>query len=154
MRQGITALLALALAVPVATAPVLSGEAQAQTWAEREAARDREWNERRDRRYNRGRDRRDDYRWRGERDWDPSRSYRSGNYRERRISRNDQIYRGRDGRYYCRRNDGTTGLVVGAAAGGLLGGIVGGGDLLGVLLGGAGGALAGREIDKGNVRCR
>jgi len=151
MRTSITALLALTMAVPVATAPVLSGEAHAQSWAEREAARDREWNERRDRRYNR--DRRDN-RWLGERDWDPANSYRGGNYRERRITRNDQVYRGRDGRYYCRRNDGTTGLVIGAAAGGLLGGIVGGGDLLGVLLGGAGGAVAGRAIDRGQVRCR
>lgn len=152
MRKGITAMLALALAVPVATAPVLSGDAQAQTWAEREAQRDREWNERRDRRWRSG-DR--DYRWRGDqRDWDASRSYRSGNYRERRLSRQDQIYRGRDGRYYCRRGDGTTGLVVGAALGGILGGAIGGGDVLGVILGGAGGAVLGREIDRGNVRCR
>ena len=31
-------------------------------------------------------------------------------YRERRLSSNDRIYRGQDGRTYCRRNDGTTGL--------------------------------------------
>ena len=151
MRKGLTALLALALAVPVAGAPVLAGEAQAQSWAEREAARDREWNERRERRYRGSRD----YRWRGDqRDWDASRAYRNGNYRERRLSRQDRVYRGRDGRYYCRRNDGTTGLVVGAALGGILGGAIGGGDLLGVVLGGAGGAVLGREIDRGNVRCR
>jgi hypothetical protein len=151
MRKGLTAMLALALAVPVATAPVLSGEAQAQSWAEREAARDREWNERRDRRYRS----RGDYRWRGDqRGWDASRAYRQGNYRERRLSRQDTVYRGRDGRYYCRRNDGTTGLVVGAALGGILGGAIGGGDLLGIVLGGAGGGLLGREIDRGNVRCR
>ena len=156
MRKGITAILALALAVPAATAPVLSGAAQAQTWAEREAQRDREWNERRDRRWrDRGEYRDRDYRWRGDqRDWDASRSYRGGNYRERRLGRQDQIYRGRDGRYYCRRGDGTTGLVVGAALGGILGGAIGGGDLLGVILGGAGGAVLGREIDRGNVRCR
>jgi hypothetical protein len=157
MRKGITALLALAMAVPVATAPVLSGEAQAQsTWAEREAQRDREYNERRDRRWRDRSEYRDrDYRWRGDqREWDASRSYRSGSYRERRLSRQDQIYRGRDGRYYCRRGDGTTGLVVGAALGGILGGAIGGGDLLGVILGGAGGAVLGREIDRGNVRCR
>ena len=34
-------------------------------------------------------------------------------YRERRLSRRDRIYRGSDGRYYCRRSDGTTGLIVG-----------------------------------------
>src|SRR5215467_6817235 len=33
----------------------------------------------------------------------------------------DEIYRGRDGRYYCRRSDGTMGLVVGAAVGALIG---------------------------------
>jgi hypothetical protein len=156
MRKGLTAMLALALAVPIATAPVLSGEAQAQSWAEREAQRDREWNERRDRRYRGSGDYRSgDYRWRGDqRGWDASRAYRSGRYSERRLSRRDTVYRGRDGRYYCRRNDGTTGLVVGAALGGLLGGAIGGGDLLGIVLGGAGGAALGREVERGNVRCR
>ena len=50
--------------------------------------------------------------------------YRDGpNYSERALSRRDRVYRGRDGRYYCRRSDGTTGLNVGGAAGGLLGNI-------------------------------
>ncbi|SFP45702.1 glycine zipper 2TM domain-containing protein [Sphingomonas rubra] len=77
-------------------------------------------------------------------------------YRERRLSRNDRIYRGENGRYYCRRNDGTTGLLVGAAAGGVLGNVIasGGSETLGTLLGAAGGALAGRAIDRNNVRCR
>lgn len=96
----------------------------------------------------------DDRRWRGDqRDWEPSRSYREGRYRERRLGRNDRIYKGQDGRAYCRRNDGTTGLVVGALGGGVLGNLVGGGTL-GTLLGAGGGALAGRAIDRGNVRCR
>ena len=95
-----------------------------------------------------------DYRWQGDRQgWDASNSYRSGRYRERRLSRNDRIYRGGDGRYYCRRNDGTTGLVIGAVAGGLLGNAIGG-DTLGTLIGGAGGALLGRSVDRGQVRCR
>jgi uncharacterized protein YcfJ len=97
-----------------------------------------------------------DYRWDGDRGgsrWDPADHYRSGRYKERRLSRNDRVYRGRDGRYYCRRNDGTTGLVVGAVAGGLLGNAIGG-DTISTLIGGAGGALLGRSIDKGNVRCR
>lgn len=95
-----------------------------------------------------------DYRWHGdERNWEPSRDYRQGNYRERRLSRNDRIYRGRDGRAYCRRNDGTTGLVIGGVGGAVLGNLVGGG-LLGTLIGGGGGALLGREIDRGNVKCR
>src|SRR3546814_5954074 len=40
-------------------------------------------------------------------------------YRERRLSNDDRIYRGRDGKYYCRRNDGSTGLIVGGIAGGV-----------------------------------
>lgn len=95
-----------------------------------------------------------DYRWHGDdRDWDASRDYRRSNARERRLSREDQIYRGRDGRTYCRRNDGTTGLVVGGVGGAVVGNLIGGG-LLGTLAGGAGGALLGRSIDKGKVRCR
>ncbi len=83
--------------------------------------------------------------------------YRDGpRYRERRLARNDRIYAGRDGRYYCRRNDGTTGLIVGGIAGGALGAAIapGGSGLLGALIGGAGGAVAGQAIDKNNVRCR
>ncbi|WP_288457848.1 glycine zipper 2TM domain-containing protein [uncultured Sphingomonas sp.] len=95
-----------------------------------------------------------DYRWHGEdRNWNPSDNYREGRYRERRLGRNDRIYRGQDGRTYCRRNDGTTGLVVGGVGGAVLGNVLGGG-LLGTLAGGAGGALLGREVDRGKVRCR
>lgn len=66
------------------------------------------------------------------------------------------MWRGNDGRYYCRRSNGTTGLVVGAAIGGLLGNQVAGrGDkTLGTILGVAGGGLLGREIDRGHVSCR
>lgn len=77
-------------------------------------------------------------------------------YRERRLSANERVYRGENGQYYCRRNDGTTGLLVGAAAGGVLGNIIasGGSETLGTLLGAAGGAVAGRAIDRNNVRCK
>lgn len=79
-----------------------------------------------------------------------------GRYEERRLGRDDRIWIGHDGRYYCRRSNGTTGLVVGAAIGGLIGNQVAGrGDrALGTILGAAGGGLLGREIDRGNVRCR
>ena len=83
--------------------------------------------------------------------------YRDGNnYRERVLSRNERIYRGRNGRYYCRRDDGTTGLIVGAAIGALIGNRIdnGGSSLLGTLIGGAAGAMLGQEIDRGNLRCR
>jgi hypothetical protein len=80
-------------------------------------------------------------------------------YRERRLGRDDRIYRGRDGRYYCRRSDGTTGLIVGGIAGGVLGGAIVGGDSapLGVILGAIAGGVAGQAVDKNNsrdVRCR
>ena len=96
-----------------------------------------------------------DYRWQGDRNngWDPSEHYRSGRHRERQLGRNDRIYRGRDNRYYCRRSDGSTGLVVGALAGGLLGNALGG-DTLSTLLGAGGGAALGRSVDRGQVKCR
>ena len=85
------------------------------------------------------------------------RYFRDGpRYRERRLGPRDRIYVGQDGRYYCRRNDGTTGLIVGGLAGGALGSILrpGGSGLLGALLGGAGGAALGQSVDRNNVRCR
>jgi len=88
--------------------------------------------------------------------YDASRYYHSGNYRERRLTRYDRIYRGNDGRYYCRRSDGTTGLIVGGVLGGLLGNAVANGhsSTLATILGASGGALLGKSIDRGNVRCR
>ncbi len=77
-------------------------------------------------------------------------------YSEYRLRQGDRVYRGRDGRYYCRRSDGTTGLIVGAAAGGVLGTLIapGGSEVLGALIGGAAGAVLGREVERGEVRCR
>lgn len=77
-------------------------------------------------------------------------------YRERRLSRDERVYRGQDGRYYCRRSDGTTGLIVGGVAGGVLGNLIapGGSELLGTVLGAAAGAAAGSAIDKSETRCR
>jgi hypothetical protein len=90
--------------------------------------------------------------------YDATRYYRAGpNYSERRLSDNDEVYRGSDGRYYCKRSDGTTGLIVGAAAGGILGNIVDGGHnrAAGTLIGGALGALAGKSIaENEDIRCR
>ena len=82
----------------------------------------------------------------------PSYGHRHGG---RPIGDNDYIYRDNDGRYYCKRDDGTTGTIVGAIAGGVLGNIIapGGSKTLGTILGGAGGALAGGAIDKNDVRC-
>lgn len=83
--------------------------------------------------------------------------YRSDpRYRTRTLSDNDRIYRGQDGRYYCRRSDGTTGLVVGGVAGGVLGNIIapGGSKTLGTILGAAAGAAAGTAIDRNGTRCQ
>ena len=90
-----------------------------------------------------------------------SKAYRKGYNQGRRdaeyVGNDTRIWRDRsDGRYYCKRNDGTTGLLIGGAAGGLAGNqIAGRGDkLLGTVIGAAGGALLGREIDRSNYRCR
>lgn len=90
-------------------------------------------------------------------DWDAPRYYREGRYEERRLSHNDRVYRGRDGRYYCRRSDGSAGLIIGGVAGGLLGNILapGGSKTLGTILGAAGGAAIGSTADRpGDLRCR
>src|SRR4051812_25681770 len=73
--------------------------------------------------------------------------------RARYLAENDEIYRDRDGNYYCKRSDGSTGTIAGAIAGGVLGNIIapGGSKTLGTVLGAAGGALAGNAIDKNNI---
>ena len=80
-----------------------------------------------------------------------------GRYIEpRAIGYDDRVWRGNDGRYYCRRDNGTTGLVVGAAVGALVGREIDGGRdrTLGTIVGAAAGGLLGREIDRGGLRCR
>ena len=101
----------------------------------------------------------DRYRWRGgSSDWDGSRYYREDpRYEERRLTAQDEVYRGSDGRYYCRRSDGTTGLVIGAGVGALVGrGIDTRGErTTGTVVGGVIGALIGREVERGqDLRCR
>jgi hypothetical protein len=86
----------------------------------------------------------------------PERYHRTDRrYRARRLNDSDRVYRGNDGRYYCRRSDGTTGLIVGAIAGGVLGNIIAPGDskTLGTILGALGGAAVGRLADNG-VKCQ
>lgn len=77
-------------------------------------------------------------------------------YEPRVLSRGDRVWRGDDGRYYCRRSNGTTGLVIGAAVGALIGNQVAGrGDkTLGTIVGAVGGGLLGRAIDRGELKCR
>lgn len=65
---------------------------------------------------------------------------------------NDGYYSGptweENGRTYCRRRDGTVGLIVGAAAGALIGRAIDGGRnrATGTIVGGAVGAVVGREV--------
>ncbi len=89
--------------------------------------------------------------WRGD--------HRHGNsrvYYEEPVYRDTRIWRGRDGRQYCRRKDGTTGLLIGGALGALLGRQIDGGydKSTGTILGAAGGALLGRSIARDKYRCR
>ena len=92
-------------------------------------------------------------------DYDAARYYRDDRrYQERRLGPDDEVYRGSDGRYYCKRNDGTTGLIVGGIGGAVLGNVIDGGRnrAAGTLIGGALGALLGKSVDQNNsdVRCR
>ena len=68
-----------------------------------------------------------------------------------------QTWRGDDGRMYCRKPNGTTGLLVGGAAGALAGRAIDtrGHRTTGTILGGAIGALLGRHVERNVVdRCR
>lgn len=77
-------------------------------------------------------------------------------YTDRVMTRDERIYRGENGQYYCRRSDGTTGLIVGGLAGGVLGNVLAPGhsEVLGTVLGAAGGAIIGSEIEKNGAHCR
>ena len=59
-------------------------------------------------------------------------------------------WRGRDGRVYCRKSNGTTGLIVGGVGGALVGRTIdtGGDRTIGTLGGAALGALAGRAVER------
>ena len=67
-----------------------------------------------------------------------------------------KVWQDSQGRYRCKRSNGTTGLIVGAAGGALLGRAVDtrGERATGTILGAAAGALLGREIDRSHVRCK
>ncbi|ARS27356.1 glycine zipper 2TM domain-containing protein [Sphingomonas sp. KC8] len=146
MRKFIIAAVLAAVTVPMA--PALADRDRGHGW------NDERHGGKHDRRDRDRRDYRDDRR--GKNYWKGDRYYSNGRYDGRRLSHNDRVYRGGDGRYYCKRNDGTTGLIIGAAAGALLGRTVdtNGDRMLGTLLGGGAGALLGREIDRGEVRCK
>ncbi|MET1754998.1 glycine zipper 2TM domain-containing protein [Novosphingobium sp. RD2P27] len=124
----------LATAVPAVAAPTFS--TQQATYA---APGSEAYNQYRD--WNRSRHSREDYR----------RGY-GNRYRQPAA----QQWRGNDNRYHCRKESGTTGLLLGGAAGALLGREIDGGRdrTIGTILGAAGGALLGREVDRSDSRCR
>ena len=124
---GMLAVSAPAAAAVPAHATFSADVSEADTW--------QNWRDRRDRRYDRRYGRR---------------------YYDEPVYADTRVWRGRDGRYHCRKKDGTTGLIIGGAAGALLGREIDGGRdrTLGTVLGAAGGALLGREIDRGGSRCR
>lgn len=166
MKTHILALALAAATTAIAAPAAAQTRADQQRWEEAQRRFDQEraiYERERDRyeearrRYPSSGWRYDDYDDRYATDWDAARYYRDDpRYRERVLTANDQVFRGSDGRYYCRRSDGTTGLIIGGAAGGLLGNVIDGGRnrTAGTLIGGALGALLGREVERQEVRCR
>lgn len=77
-------------------------------------------------------------------------------YRGASVNGSAPYWWGSNGQVQCRRQDGTTGLVVGALAGGTLGNVIAreGDKRLGSVIGGTLGAVLGNELARGNVRCR
>jgi uncharacterized protein YcfJ len=77
-------------------------------------------------------------------------------YRDRGRDYRYSEWRGRDGRYHCRRPDGTVGTILGGVGGALIGRTIDtrGDRTTGTVLGAAGGALLGNQIAKGGRRCR
>lgn len=137
----------VALAVPAAAAPAPHSAAYARSavWGDQAAEHGRKHHRQYQRQYDRS----------------GSRYYGGGNYTQgyygEPVYANTRVWRGNDNRYYCQRSNGTTGLLIGGAAGALLGREIAGrnGDrTLGAILGAAGGALLGRAVDKGASRCR
>ncbi|WP_379547451.1 glycine zipper 2TM domain-containing protein [Qipengyuania sp. DSG2-2] len=143
----------MAIATPAAAAPVAQGTSAIPagiTMMQPMGDLKFEHGRKKHKHWNRGRGYRQDYRAQG-RYYAPRQAY----YGER-VHRNTRVWRARDGRYYCQKDNGTTGLLIGGAAGALIGReLAGRGDrTLGAILGAAGGALLGREIDSGGARCR
>jgi hypothetical protein len=149
-RMTALALAAAGLAVPAIPAAAADF---GLTGASRAAPADQSWEHGRDRGkhkgWHRGRGNSDRYYDQRRYRYAPARTY----YAEP-VYRDTRVWRGNDNRYYCRKRDGTTGLIVGAAAGALLGREVDtrGDRTLGTVLGAAAGAFIGREVDQGGCR--
>ena len=79
-----------------------------------------------------------------------------GNRQYHRTDNGIRYWQGSDGRTYCKKPNGTTGLLIGGVAGALVGRSIDthGDRTMGTLLGAAGGALVGRAIERSSARCR
>ena len=148
----------LAFAMPASAAPAMHTNSGAHAAVTGDLTFDHK--RQRGHRHDRDRDYRDyrDYRGGGDYRGVQSRPYYMGYDRGygQPVRANTRVWRGNDGRYYCKRDNGTTGLLVGAGVGALLGHEVagqGGDRTLGAILGGAAGALLGRSIDRSQTRC-
>ncbi len=91
--------------------------------------------------------------------WAPAHGHRAKQaYQPRYQTTDDGIryWQAEDGRYRCKRSDGTIGLIVGGAAGALVGRAVDtrGERATGTILGAAAGALLGRQVQRGSTSCR
>ena len=77
------------------------------------------------------------------------------------LAHNNGTYQGKtwrdsNGRLRCKRPNGTTGLIVGAAGGALVGRAIDtrGERATGTIVGAAAGALLGRQVERSRSRCR
>jgi len=79
----------------------------------------------------------------------PAQAHRSNAY-------HGKVWRDSHGRLRCKRPNGTTGLIIGAAGGALVGRAVDthGERATGTIIGAAAGALIGRSVERSRVRCR
>ena len=168
--RAIGAALLLTSVVGLQPAPALAqGRDRWDRWEDqrdrREDKRDRRedrWDRREDRydrredRYDRREDRYDRYDTRDS--WDAARYYRKDDrrYRAVRLGRDDRIYRGSDNRYYCKRSDGTAGLIIGGISGGVLGSVIAprGNKTVGAIIGGGLGAILGKMANDDEIVCR
>lgn len=72
------------------------------------------------------------------------------------LGASDRVWLDEDGQYRCKRKNGTTGLVIGAAIGGFLGNRIAGRGkrTLGTIIGAVGGGLLGKSLTDGEVKCQ
>jgi len=98
-----------------------------------------------------------------ERDYRDGRRYENRRYAgdyDRNGYYNGRTWRGNRGQTHCRRQDGTTGLLIGAVGGALVGRTIdtrgdrSAGTLLGAVIGGLIGNEVAKDNNRGRYRCR